>query len=98
MNIVSTVKQWLTPSNKLEKLASLIDSITVQDDKVHIKLSRDIIIENSGNTVTISGGMSITIATEIHLNPVLPIFPNDDLKKVKWSDKGHYIKKHILAK
>ena len=67
----------------LEQLSAVIDSITVQDGKVLVKLSKDIIIENSGNTVVINEGRNITIAGEIHFNPDLPLAPLDDVKKFK---------------
>ena len=58
----------------LRVLSSLIDSIEIKDDNVYIKTSKNIIIQNEGNTVTINSGYSVNIAKEIHLNP--------DIKKV----------------
>ena len=65
-------------------LSNIIDSIEIKGNDVLIKTSKNIIIENAGNTINITKGFNIQIADEIHLNPEIPL--NDILSK-KWKSK-----------
>lgn len=74
MNIIKRAINYITKSEKSKidiLLNHLIDSIEVKDDVVVIKTSKNILLENDGHVVTLTKGVSVQIAKEIHLNPEL---------------------------
>jgi len=59
-----------TRESKIEALFDhVIDKIEIIDDNVHIKTSKNIIIENDGHSVMINRGVSVNLSHQIHLNP-----------------------------
>lgn len=72
-----------TEQTKKEILLNhLIDSIELRDDTVHIKTTKNILLENNGHVFTINSGMNVIKAKQIHLNPKINFDDNnfDELK------------------
>ena len=62
-----------TNKAKLEIITNLIDSIEIKNGVVHIKTSKDLIIENEGSTLFFNKGYQILIGKEIHFNPEIDL-------------------------
>ena len=76
MKLVSKMKKIYsvivgdTRESKIEALFDhIIDEIQIVDNNVHIKTSKNIIIENDGHSVMINKGVSVNLSHQIHLNP-----------------------------
>lgn len=89
MKIVQKLKKFLTPSKKpsaQELVDHLIDEVIfIDENTTKIVISKNLVIENDGTTISINKGYSINIAKEIHLNP-------------KFDDNGEIIKELPNAK
>ena len=73
IKIKNKTLDYFKPESKSQKLEVileyLIDSIEVKGNIVHIKTSKDLVLENNGNTVFFTKGYNIQVAEKIHLNP-----------------------------
>jgi hypothetical protein len=84
MNIIKKIKMYLnkkglnkkllinkqSSKDKLEiLLEEVIDKIEIKENSINIKTKNNILIENEGHIVSISSGVNVTMANQIHLNP-----------------------------
>jgi hypothetical protein len=68
--------------SKLITFLDLIESVDIKDNTAYIKTKFNVVLENEGHIVTINKGLNVTIAEEVHLNPLKP----SDLNKITDSE------------
>jgi len=80
--IYKIIKGNTEESKKEILLNHLIDSIELRGDMVHIKTTKNILLENNGHIFTFNSGMNVIKAEQIHLNPKINFDDNnfDELK------------------
>lgn len=57
--------------DKLNKLLDCIDNIVIKDDAVYITYNKNVVEIYADNKVSITKGLDINLATQIHLNPTI---------------------------
>ena len=57
--------------DKLNKLLDCIDNIVVKDDAVYITYNKNVVEIYADSKVSITKGLDINLATQIHLNPTI---------------------------
>ena len=79
MNLtLSNSIKTLTRAQKLEKVLDLIEYFEVKENKVIIGLNKDIVLVSNGDMFTVTKGLNVSFAEQIHFNP--NISPNEILK------------------
>jgi len=85
MNIVKVLNKAISfvkgdsRDKKLEVILDhLIESIDIRGDIAHVKINKDLILENNCSFISVSKGYNIVLADKIHLNPNIKLDTKDD--------------------